>query len=58
MSNEITINSVPRQIKQAVCLNSNNVAVGGVVNVAGESGQLLDTRPTDQLRFYQVRDVP
>jgi hypothetical protein len=33
-------------------------AIGGVLTVAGESGQLLDTRPTDQLRFYQVRDVP
>ena len=33
-------------------------AVGGTVTVAGESGQFLDTRPTDSLRFYQVRDVP
>lgn len=33
-------------------------AVGAVVTVAGESGQYLDTRPTDSLRFYQVRDVP
>ncbi len=31
---------------------------GSVVTVAGESGQLLDSRPTDQVRFYQVRDVP
>ncbi len=33
-------------------------AVGNVQTVAGESGQLLDPRPTEQLRFYQVRDVP
>lgn len=33
-------------------------AVGAVLTVAGESGQYLDARPTDSLRFYQVRDVP
>lgn len=33
-------------------------AVGPIVTGAGESGQFLDTRPTDSLRFYQVRDVP
>lgn len=33
-------------------------AVGSVVTVTGESGQFVDVRPTDQLRFYQVRDVP
>jgi hypothetical protein len=33
-------------------------AVGGTVTAAGESGQFLDTRPTDSLRFYQVSDVP
>lgn len=34
------------------------LAVGTVQTVAGETGQLLDPRPTEQLRFYQVRDVP
>jgi len=34
------------------------LAVGPTMTVAGESGQFLDTRPTDSLRFYQVRDVP
>jgi hypothetical protein len=33
-------------------------AVGTALTVAGESGQLLDARPTEQLRFYQVRDLP
>lgn len=32
--------------------------VGNPVKATGETAQLLDSRPTDQLRFYQVRDVP